>query len=143
MFSFEVLLRSAVYKKCPLGCALYFFDFWRLLWEGVSTLPPKDLTFPGPMRSYTVKENHIGSAVSEILRYRQKKLANLWNRINTIIIFNPLMKLIYLLISNLKVNLLFTCIDRKYNKVCIHINGFQYYWHFNSFLKLSNITFNF
>ena len=26
------------------------------------------------MRSYTVKEKHIGSAVSEILRYRQKKL---------------------------------------------------------------------
>ena len=27
--------------------------------------------FPGPIRSYTVKENHIGSVVNEILRYRQ------------------------------------------------------------------------
>ena len=26
---------------------------------------------PGPMKSYTVKENHIGSTVSEILRYTQ------------------------------------------------------------------------
>ena len=30
-------------------------------------------TFPGPIRSFTVKENYIGSAVSEIPRYRQKK----------------------------------------------------------------------
>ena len=27
-------------------------------------------TFPGPMRSYPVRENPIDSAVSEILRYR-------------------------------------------------------------------------
>ena len=30
------------------------------------------LTFTGPMRSFIVKENHISSAVSEILQYRQK-----------------------------------------------------------------------
>ena len=29
-------------------------------------------TFPGPIRIFTVKENHIGSVVSEFLRYRQK-----------------------------------------------------------------------
>ena len=28
-------------------------------------------TFPGPMRSYNVQENHIGSVVSEIIRYKQ------------------------------------------------------------------------
>ena len=28
------------------------------------------LTFPGPMKSYPVKENPIGSAVSEILPYK-------------------------------------------------------------------------
>ena len=36
----------------------------------VETYPPypkKLYTFPGTMRSYTVKENHIGSAVSVIL----------------------------------------------------------------------------
>ena len=35
----------------------------------------------GPIRSFTLKENHIGSAVSEILCYRQKKLTTLYNRI--------------------------------------------------------------
>ena len=33
------------------------------------------------MRSYPVKENPIGSAGSEIIRYRQKKLTTLYNRI--------------------------------------------------------------
>ncbi len=28
-------------------------------------------TIPGPIRSFTVKEKHIGSADSEILRYKQ------------------------------------------------------------------------
>ena len=32
------------------------------------------------MISFTVKENHIGLAVSEILRYRQKKLTTLYNK---------------------------------------------------------------
>ena len=31
-------------------------------------------TMLGPIRSLTVKENHIGSAVNEILCYRQKSL---------------------------------------------------------------------
>ena len=35
----------------------------------------------GPIRSFTVKKKHIGSAFSEILRYRQKKLSTLYNRI--------------------------------------------------------------
>ena len=42
----------------------------------------------GPIRSFTLKENHIGSAVSEILRYRQKKLITLYIRIRIIIILN-------------------------------------------------------
>ena len=34
--------------------------------------PPKIvITFPGSIRSYPVKDNYIGSAVSEILRYKQ------------------------------------------------------------------------
>ena len=33
--------------------------------------PQIAITLSGPIRSYTVKENQIGSAVSEILRYRQ------------------------------------------------------------------------
>ena len=43
-------------------------------------------TFPGYMRSYILKENHIGSEVSEILRYKQKKglLNTLYNRIGLI-----------------------------------------------------------
>ena len=35
------------------------------------------------MQIYIKKENHIGSAVNEILRYRQKRLTTLYNRINT------------------------------------------------------------
>ena len=47
-------------------------DFKRKSFLGV--LSPKQLeNFPGPMRSYYVKESHIGSAVSDILRYRPKK----------------------------------------------------------------------
>ena len=34
------------------------------------------INLPGPMRSYTVKENRIGSMVSEILHYRQKHLSS-------------------------------------------------------------------
>ena len=37
-------------------------------------------TFPGSIRSFTVKENNISSAVSEILRYRSKKITTLYNR---------------------------------------------------------------
>ena len=56
--------------------------------EVAGTLPQN--RFPGPMRSYIVKENNICSAVSEILRYTQtqtiqsllfyedSELANFW-----------------------------------------------------------------
>ena len=46
-------------------------ELWLLSQEGGGCSPQ---TFPGPMRSYPVKENLIGSAVSEILRNRQKNL---------------------------------------------------------------------
>ena len=44
---------------------------------GLVWYPPKE--FPGPMRSYIVKENHIGSVASKILQYKQKtqKLTNI------------------------------------------------------------------
>ena len=38
-------------------------------------------TISGPITNFTVKQIHIGSAVSEILRYRQKMLITLYNRI--------------------------------------------------------------
>ena len=39
------------------------FGGWRMRYP-----PPKlFITFPGPLRSITVKENHIGSVVSKIL----------------------------------------------------------------------------
>ena len=37
------------------------------------------LNQPGPIRSLTVKEDHIGSVDSDILRYEQKKLTTLQN----------------------------------------------------------------
>ena len=39
-----------------------------ILENGNTTTPPqkKSQTIPWPMKSYTVKENHIGSAVKEI-----------------------------------------------------------------------------
>ena len=43
-------------------------------------------TFPGPMRSYSVKQNHIGSEVSEILRYKQT------TRLLLVVLFTPLVK---------------------------------------------------
>ena len=39
-------------------------------------------TFPGCIRSSIVKKNNIGSAVSEIICYRQKKLTTLYHRIH-------------------------------------------------------------
>ncbi len=39
------------------------------LGELVEPFPNIFLTFPGPMISFTVKENHIGTAVSKILWY--------------------------------------------------------------------------
>ena len=40
----------------------------------VETSPKMLLTFPRPMKSYTVKKNHIGLVVSEILCYRQTNI---------------------------------------------------------------------
>ena len=37
----------------------------------VVPFPKIVITFPGPMKSYPVKENPIGLAVSEILRYKR------------------------------------------------------------------------
>ena len=37
------------------------------------------------MRSYPVKENHIGSVVKEIFRYRQKEFTTLYNLYVTLI----------------------------------------------------------
>ncbi len=37
-----------------------------------------------PIKIFIVKENHIDSAVSEILRYKQKKLTTFYNRIKII-----------------------------------------------------------
>ena len=37
------------------------------------------------MRSYTIKENRIGSVVSKILSYRQKKLITLYYRIKLLL----------------------------------------------------------
>ena len=54
-----------------------FFFFWGggILLGGLTYSPPKYLkTFPGHIRSFTAKENHIGSAVSEI--------HNVYNRID-------------------------------------------------------------
>ena len=36
--------------------------------------------FLGYMKSYPVKENHIGSALSEILRYRQTNILLLYHK---------------------------------------------------------------
>ena len=48
----------------------------------------KKKTFPGPMRIYPVKKNPIGSAVSEIRRFRQTScyfsariISNSWNAV--------------------------------------------------------------
>ena len=41
----------------------------------------------GPIKNFTVKENHIDAAVSEILRYRQKNLLCILGHIFIFIIF--------------------------------------------------------
>ena len=40
-------------------------------------------TFQGPMRSHPVKENHVGSAVSEILQYRHTRILLLYFILDT------------------------------------------------------------
>ena len=62
------------------GNSFLFLDFKRLnfwgggdfLLEGWRYPPPNQLKIlPGSIKSFTLKENYIGSLVSEILRYRQ------------------------------------------------------------------------
>ena len=76
VFDPTILILVLKEEKKNLGGGV-FFIFW-----GVGGVPPPKkivINLPGPMRSYPVKENHISSAVSEILRYRQKKLTTLYN----------------------------------------------------------------
>ena len=49
------------------------------VWGGFLT--QNSFNFPRPIRNFTVKENIIGSAVSEIVSYRQKNTI-LYNKIN-------------------------------------------------------------
>ena len=61
------MLRWAVYQKIFKNIVEH--DFF---WEGGGILPQNSYkTCPGSMRNYNVKENCIGSAVSEILWYWQ------------------------------------------------------------------------
>ena len=67
------------------GCAPRVYGIYiRMHMEGHknSIKPSQDLYV-------AVKENHIGSAVSEILRYRPKKLTTLYNRIYSINMISP------------------------------------------------------
>ena len=67
-----------------------FYDFKRVLiflahpnfsWRVDIIYPPnKNLkTSLGPLGIFTANKDHIGSAISEILRYRQEKLNTLYN----------------------------------------------------------------
>ena len=60
------MFRSSVYQKYPIGGVIYFFLIGDFSCEG--TLP-HSRTYR--IRSYTLKQNHIGSVVSEILQYKQ------------------------------------------------------------------------
>ena len=44
----------------------------------------------GPKRSVIVKETHIGSAVSKILQYRQKKVTTLYNKDNKMYVLDKI-----------------------------------------------------
>ena len=46
----------------------------------ISTIIKQPETISGPIISFTVRENHIGLALSEVFCYRQKKLTTLFNR---------------------------------------------------------------
>ena len=56
-----------------LSLSTLYFRFFVISFGRVVVTFPKIVikTFLGPMRSYPVKENQFGSAVSEILRYKQ------------------------------------------------------------------------
>ena len=70
MFSFQSMLRSQKnIRKAPLYILGFLRGFILRGWR--YPLPKIAINLPGPMRDYTVKENSICSAVSEILRYRQ------------------------------------------------------------------------
>ena len=59
MFSFQSILRSAVYPEYPLGGALYFMDFWRFLKSGGALPQYSYKPSYKPMRSYTVRTNRL------------------------------------------------------------------------------------
>ena len=57
-----------------MGRGNSFFSRDNFSLEGGSTLPPKKFkNLPEPKSSFSVKETHICSVVSEILSYKQKK----------------------------------------------------------------------
>ena len=61
-------LKRNVFDKKKFGLDWVIFFMGNFSWEG-KTNPPSKLsqTFPGLIRSFAVKENHIGPAVSKIL----------------------------------------------------------------------------
>ena len=60
---------------------IIFFERLFFYLEGGDTLTNKIKSFPVPIGSFTLNKKHFGLAVNEILRYRQKKLTTLYNRI--------------------------------------------------------------
>ena len=59
----------------PLGLVLEVVNFSISLERVLVVITPKIvITFPGPMRSITAKQNHIGSVVSVILRYTHTQI---------------------------------------------------------------------
>ncbi len=74
MFSSQFMLGSIFCQKYPAG-RRFIYIFGDFSWEGGGTLPQNSYKpSPGPMRSYSVEEKYISSAVSEILLYRQKDI---------------------------------------------------------------------
>ena len=70
MFSFQSMLRLAVYQKYPLG-ALHFLFLAISVGRVVVASPKIVMNLPGTYKKLHCKVNHIGSEVSEILWYRQ------------------------------------------------------------------------
>ena len=63
----------------PLGLVLEVVNFSISPERVLVVITPKiSITFPGPMRSITAKQNHIGSVVSEILQYTQIEILLLY-----------------------------------------------------------------
>ena len=67
-------LRPQGHLKKGVGCHPLLLNIFKLCchfsWEVVGI--PQDKTFSGPVGSFTVKENHISSAMSKIFRYTQQ-----------------------------------------------------------------------